>query len=44
MNSRTAECAFKEGKFSLDQLRNLLPSFEILEENPLSFTGNYLLL
>lgn len=34
---------FNEGKLSLDELRNLLPPFEVFEEEPLTSDCNYIL-
>jgi hypothetical protein len=43
MNSGTPNSAFKEDKLSLDELQRHLPKFEIIEEKPLTFPGNYII-
>jgi len=43
MNSGKENSAFKEDKLSLSDLKKYLPSFEILEEKPLTATDNYII-
>ena len=43
MNSGASDSAFKEDKLSLEALNHYLPKFEIIEEKPLTFPGNYII-
>ena len=43
MNSGRQNSAFKDDKLSLVDLKKYLPLFEILEEKPLTSTGNYII-
>ncbi len=43
MNSGMENSACTENRLTVDQLRKLLPPFEIVEENPLTFVGNYII-
>ena len=44
MNSGGKNCAFTENKLTLDELKKLLPHFEIIPENPLTHPGNYIII
>ena len=44
MNSGKPNSVWKEDKLSLDVLKKNLPSFEIVEERPFTFTGNYIII
>jgi hypothetical protein len=43
MNSGLADSAFTGDKLSLQELRGLLPRFEIFDEVPLTAQNNYLI-
>jgi hypothetical protein len=43
MNSGTSDGAFQDDKISLDELRDLLPNFETLPEEPVTHPGNYVI-
>ncbi len=43
MNSGLPNSAFKDDKLSLAELKELLPSFDVFEEYPLSSEGNYII-
>lgn len=44
MNSGFKNSAFKVDKLSIDELRKILPKFEIIEETPLTSLNNYILI
>jgi len=44
MNSGVEGSTYKHNHLSLSELRELLPSFEIIEENPLSSPNNYIII
>lgn len=43
MNSGLPHSAFKEDKLSIVQLGDMLPRFEVLDENPLTYPGNFVI-
>jgi hypothetical protein len=43
MNSGLEDSCFTKNKLSLDRLKQLLPPFEIMEEKPLTFRKNYII-
>jgi len=43
MNSGKGNSAFQEDKLSLADLKQVLPAFEVLPENPLTHAGNYVI-
>lgn len=43
MNSGRPESVFSKGKMSLEEIQDLIPNTRVLDERPLSATGNYLL-
>lgn len=43
MNSGMPNSVFQDDKLSLQELADLLPKFEILEEDPLGHVGNYII-
>ncbi len=43
MNSGTSNAAFNDDKLSLAELRDLLPKFEVLPEEPLTHPANYII-
>lgn len=43
MNSGQPDSIFQDDKLSLNELRQLLPKFEVLPERPLTARGNYLI-
>jgi putative sugar O-methyltransferase len=44
MNSGKNNCAFTENKLTLNELKKLLPRFEIIPESPLTHPGNYIII
>jgi len=44
MNSGMNNSCFTKNKLSLDELRRLLPAFEVFEEKPLTFANNYIII
>jgi putative sugar O-methyltransferase len=44
MNSGMENSCFTKNKLSLDELRRLLPAFEVVEEKPLTFLNNYIII
>ena len=43
MNSGQTNSAFQDNKLTLTELKNLLPKFELLPEEPLTHPGNYII-
>jgi hypothetical protein len=43
MNSGLSNSYYQHNKLSVDQLRELLPDFEVLPEQPLTCPGNYII-
>ncbi len=43
MNSGLPNSIFQHDKMTIDELRDILPPFEILDEVPLTCQGNYIL-
>ena len=43
MNSGLSNSVFKNDKLSLDELRDLLPEFNVLDDNPLNYPGTYII-
>jgi putative sugar O-methyltransferase len=43
MNSGLKDSVFKDNKLSLDELKKLLPTFEIFSESPLTAPNNYII-
>lgn len=43
MNSGQENSAFQDDKLSLNELKNLLPNFELFPERPITHTGNYII-
>jgi putative sugar O-methyltransferase len=44
MNSGLSNSAFQSDKLSLQDLKNHLPKFEVIEERPLTHSGNYIII
>jgi hypothetical protein len=44
MNSGLSNSAFQSDKLSMQELKNYLPKFEVIEERPLTHPGNYIII
>jgi len=43
MNSGLSNSAFQDDKLTIEQLKDILPKFDVIEERPLTYPGNYII-